>query len=451
MQLKNKKYLIGVGILIVVLGVTWNEFQKHQQGPHKIVQELNEIATKGEKFSDPKEALNSLGDLEINEANLARATFLITSLVTLEEPTERKNKVKLPADWLVHKNNVPLQVRNSMTRWENRMKASTILRYVMNLYAENYGQTREVIHYFLSSPHRVSYFDLFIADVARNQYHLSIPITYMPNELSAKSKSDLKRIFQDKQLIDWAKSRPTDFKQYAGWTNTIIGIYDWISYDQFRTATGFDQFPQSAEAYLDLGGGFATPDISRLIGKEFTSLDLISPKDAKDWGLYFQELIHWRLPEMSIKETRIQTPAEREAYLNKLAATKWLYSDVFVTPLPDQFSSYFITSFGFLSSTVVSQSENSPYSKIKLAPFYVTSYVATHRIVELIVKGKAVDLFAYQRASERKYRYRTAFLSFRNHRLVTQKFFPENLPNEDQAPIEKKLLVRNGEIQVVPK
>lgn len=377
-MLRNKKFYFAVaGVFLILFGWAWREFRRQPGDSAEIARELQGFSRKERKIADAKAALDPLMKLEINEANIARATFLIAGLVTIEAQETLPNDFTVPQEWIERKKSEKTPIRETMNSWEKRTRSSVTLRYIFDLYAENYGHTREVLHHFLASPNGIPYFDLLIVKAAHDTYNLSIPMTYVPNELSPRSKANLKRIFADDGLIEWAKSRPTDLKQYSGMTNSIIGIYDWISYDNFRAATGFDQFPQAAEAYLDLGGGFATPDISRLIGKEFTSLDLLSPKDAEKWGLFFQELVSWQTPKMSINATRLQTPAEREAYLAKLATTKWLFSDVFVTPLPDQFVSYFITSFGFLSSTVKSLSEKSQYSQIKLPAFYIQPRISS--------------------------------------------------------------------------
>jgi hypothetical protein len=387
-----------------------------------------------EKYRDGNTLARDLSKLEITERNIPETTYLLSRLVTIQSESKKgsakksggKKKVPhlVPEVDLLGPNPTEAE-KFQLLRMRWRARDTAVADYIFELAHEGFGSAKDVLRFLVHTKDLIPYFDVFVSQAGYEIDKLQIPIVYKPAKLSEDVKKQIRSLLQDDRLITWANSRKTNLQQYAGTTNTVIGLYDWIAYPEYREKTGFQDFPQQAEAYYDLGGGFATPDISRVIGKEFISLDLISPKNAKDWALNFQVLKKWRLPKMGIAETRLQDETEHAKYLDQLDSQKWLYLDVYENPLPSNFKSYFITSFGFLSSTVMSLSESNLNDKSdQTIAYYGTTYMAVRRIVELIAQGKDVTLFTYQRAYPLKYKYRTVYLSFKDHHLTLYKLWP---------------------------
>lgn len=72
-------------------------------------------------------------------------------------------------------------------------------------------------------------------------------------------------------------------------------------------------------------------------------------------------------------------------------------------------------------------------------PFDRATYMACHRIMELVALGNEVSLFTYQRATARSYRFRTVFLRFKNRRLFGRALWP---PEGAYSPEERSIVER---------
>ena len=379
------------------------------------------------RLADDRKWLDRLQNLEINDARIPEASYDVTRLLTVEMEKRKPRPLRLPQPWLQHREAASEPVKYAMQKWERRAQASALIHYIIWLYGENYKSVQPVINPLLERS-EISTPDLLIVYFARKIKSLSIPEVYRPRPLTDEVKKKIQSLFTDSEMITWINSKSEDeINQLSGYTNTILGVYDWISYKEYAGETGFSEFPTSSEQFYDLGGGFATPDISRLLRHAFTSFDRLSPHQlGRSLDLNFKVLVDWSARYFGILETRPLTQSERESYFKLLQQTPWVNFDVFKDHFPTQFQSYFITSFGFMSSTVRSDSEHAPYQKFKGVEAYdFTFYMAVRRVIELVALGKDVDLFAYQRASERSYRYRTVFLSFRKHRLVKSRLWPK--------------------------
>jgi hypothetical protein len=86
---------------------------------------------------------------------------------------------------------------------------------------------------------------------------------------------------------------------------------------------------------------------------------------------------------------------------------------------PDRADSYAIVSTGFMTSTVRPMERHRTWKKAGKGLAHLgLSLLGIMRVVELVRKGKRVDLFTIQRASSRVYKYKTALLQWREGRLV---------------------------------
>ena len=109
----------------------------------------------------------------------------------------------------------------------------------------------------------------------------------------------------------------------------------------------------------------------------------------------------------------------RQAFLERQRAVVYLPFNVLSDSLPSNAESYGIVSTGFMTSTVRPHERQGGW-KVRGAGLahLGLSLHAVIRVVELAQKGKTVDLFTVQRASSRVFKYKTAFLAWRNGRLV---------------------------------
>jgi hypothetical protein len=217
-------------------------------------------------------------------------------------------------------------------------------------------------------------------------------------------------LLANEAMLDWFSRKRQPLRFYGGATNTILGLYDEI----FRNAgTGLDRFNRGAQARYDLGGGFGTSEVERLMGVRFVSADIMSPR-VEDYD-----------PEICIQtisadgKRRTADNTTRQAFLERQRAVVYLPFNVLSDSLPSNAESYGIVSTGFMTSTVRPHERQGGW-KVRGAGLahLGLSLHAVIRVVELAQKGKTVDLFTVQRASSRVFKYKTAFLAWRNGRLV---------------------------------
>lgn len=391
-------------------------------------------------FEDGHNTIKDLQQMVFESNNINKASYLISRLATtqIEKPTRKPETVGSFLQWEEVAKSQQSPIRWQMLRFEKRSRASMVAAYALQLFEEDFGHSRVVLLELTKFKPIVAYLDVFLIQAAYSHLNLKLENYYFPNVLPEKERLIIQKLFQDTSILSWTKTLPSNMKQFSGMTHTISGLYDWISYPEYKESVGFSDISKNADAYYDLGGGFATPDVDRIFEKKFSSFDILSPQKALDWNVVIQVLEAWGLPNFGINKTRIQTESERQIYLKKVNAVPFVYFDVFADHFPTAAQSYVITSFGFLSSTVGSESVASKTSPGGNGYFSLT-YNATKRIVELIALGKSVDLFTYQRASEKDYRYRTMLLSFKDHRLVKAKLYPDSEIKIDKT---KRILKR---------
>lgn len=256
-----------------------------------------------------------------------------------------------------------------------------IAKFVIQLYEEDFGSVRETIQYLddQSEPNNIPYLSTF----------LRTALEHLPGIRSDEIIFEKIRQAMDsrKLLIQWCeeqKARGSALKYYGGQTNTWLGLYTEL----------FQRMPQlpqklipNAEINIDLGGGFATPEVSENLGQKYTSYDLICPRDAREMGLQFKV------------DKRNGKTVDTEAYLDLLDTQAFQKFDVFENDFPDGHQTYNICSFGFLNSSVKSLSPARPEFPAHLQALN-TMFFCCWRIVRLAAKGKNVVLLTYGRAHQ---------------------------------------------------
>jgi hypothetical protein len=132
------------------------------------------------------------------------------------------------------------------------------------------------------------------------------------------------------------------------------------------------------------------------------SLDLIDPKRVLS-GFYTLK----QLSGMS-----------DEDYREQIKRQKWEYFDVFTDQINDSYSTYFITSFGFVISTVAPTNGEGTWIN--------TTYNGIKRIAELIGKGKSVYFILYGRPSVRIHRNKIISFKFENKKPTLIEILEDN-------------------------
>lgn len=273
-----------------------------------------------------------------------------------------------------------------------------INHHVFMLYEDDFGSTRETILYLDSQkpPDNVPYLSVIIRNALRHIFDYQ------------KKEDDLNLITQlfdqDQKLIRWCeeiKSQGHSLKHFAGQTNTRMGFYHHIV---LQTPEVLEQLIPQAEFNIDLGGGFATPEISRLLGQSFTSYDLVSPKKSMEWNIHFD------------KDSKSdQFTMEESEYYKALEIQPFHEFDVFKNSFPSDKQTYNIVSFGFLNSTVRSLSEEQPETERTLKQIS-TTFFAVLRVVELAAQGKDVCLLTFGRP-HLPYMNRLIVVRFKNNKV----------------------------------
>ena len=272
-------------------------------------------------------------------------------------------------------------------------------------------------------------FELLLSQKTAPPY-LNVLLLYMIKQLFGLSNDAMAKITEDRNELhhwyeellrhktraaDWIIANGQALRFLGGRTNTILGYYDFY-FDTLYSKRDF-------AAYFDLGGGFNTSEITRLTGSEFISLDLLSPAPTT----YNRDIIMRR--KLANGTIRCLNDAEMAAYFKRQSKVPWMAFDVGTDSIPSGFDSYFLTSTGFMTSTV------KPSSGLKerwcaepLEPQYrhiLTSFIAMYRVIELVATGKNVCLMSVSRASSRYYANRAVWLEWKNGAIVDYKTVPK--------------------------
>ena len=269
--------------------------------------------------------------------------------------------------------------------------------YVFNLYEENFHSTRFFIQYLnsLENEDKVPYLGVSLNSIS--EFIIEHPIKNLNNLKKLMMLSETEIV----EKLTEISNKIGGLKRISGETNTDCNMYSWIplefEYDR--------EFIKNADVAYDLGGGFSTPHLSYLFQKKMISLDRINPAIAKENKIKIVNPKHIPL----------------EDYYDALSKQKWQPFDVFTDSIDDSHNGYFITSFGFTTSTVA------PHKDVKNEDenmnTYHTSFHALKTITELIVKNKEVYFFLYGRPTGRVYQNKIIAMKFINKKLVRNNFY----------------------------
>lgn len=292
--------------------------------------------------------------------------------------------------------------------------------YALYLYNRGYGAARASLDHLFTAPEPHPYPRVLLSYLLRDLLGASRDeLIALERQINAPEvwAPWLNELFAEDRIGRWLAELPFPPKTYSVYTNTVVGKYDWV---RRHPDSGLRQ-PITADVYYDLGGGQATAYISELLERPFASLDLSPPMNDSVGALIIRKRVRRQEPRGDGIEP--MSAVEQQRYLARVAATPFRRFDVFESAFDTAHDSYFITSFGFLSSTPIGFQSAIPSDLRGSAREALgTSYAALLRVLELVKLGKKVDLFTLERATARAPAVSSALFSFRDQRVVDLSF-----------------------------
>lgn len=329
-------------------------------------------------------------------------TRLLVLLATKKPILVPQVKLSNNTAWMQYMRTNAIDTKASaMANTVKMLDKSPINQWIISLYEENYANTRLLVNYVngLQSRDKVPYLHILLKTLFKNMF-----------ERKLETEQDLRDLMARTDLIDnVVKSSVTlgGLKKISGETATNTGIYTWLT-----TSGDFNVLTDviaDAEAAYDLGGGYCTPALSMQFKKKLTSLDLIDPKTART-----DNVVIALDPSLDMGTGQ---------YLDLLDQQKWEQFDVFLSNINNQFNSYFITSFGFATSTVVS---------IDGKTWIDTTYSAIKCITKLIAEGKDVYFILYGRPTTRLHQNKVIGMRFVNKELVSTEIYQDPFSQDNK-------------------
>jgi hypothetical protein len=365
-------------------------------------QQFVKQVSKGTSYSNTEllEQINNLNkDSEDYHELLTRLLVLLATKKPILVP---QVKLSNRTAWMQYmKSNAIDTKASAMANTIKMLDKSPINQWVINLYEENWANTRLLVNYVngLQSRDKVPYLHILLKTLFKSMFDRKL-----------ETEQDLKDLMARTDLIDNVVATSITLgglKKISGETATNTGIYTWLT-----TSGDFNVLTDviaNANAAYDLGGGYCTPALSMQFKKKLISLDLIDPKTARTDNVVIAV-------DPSLEMGTIQ-------YLDLLDQQKWEQFDVFVSSINNQFDSYFITSFGFATSTVVS---------IDNKTWIDTSYNAIKCITKLIAEGKDVYFILYGRPTARIHQNKVIGMRFVNKELVSTEIYQDPFSQDNK-------------------
>ncbi|WP_419688224.1 hypothetical protein ACN22W_30020 [Burkholderia theae] len=288
--------------------------------------------------------------------------------------------------------------------------------YLLKLFNRDVGHAHDIVRALLrdtaDGPPYLFVFLIVLAAFYRRDRNVYRALEFSEH---ARWRNIVNGIVTDGDAAQFIRKLPMPIRYYGGGTNTVLGLYD-----ANFSSPSFDGFNLNAEFLGDLGGGFATADISRATGREWVSLDVNSanPYDHDPDRLIIRHV----------------TPAGRHALLDedrrwayideqaKIEYRKWSVLDG--RPLSEVIGdrkSYSFVSTGFWTSTV---RPIDPQRATDRHTYRDTSAMASLRLAELAATGRHVSLFTIERATSVHRRFKTCLMEWRDRKLVTMRLQP---------------------------
>jgi hypothetical protein len=379
--------------------------------------EVSELATVAE-HNDEALVRATLLDTNYLTCSVREAALRVAKLLLLREPSWHLPEVDLPnvTDTAIERLVDRLKAEGQQYRalilsnWATA-RLGRLPLYALFLYNADHGRTRAILEHILTGEKTAP---PYLKLVLLNMLHQSVGLGHDElHRLTSGSFAELapwvNRLFHDDAVFDWLERKKCPIRFYGGVTNTVLGMYDGFFAD---ASVGTQYLDRTAERCIDLGGGFNTSEIERLVGRAFVSADLATPF-LRD---YDEELI--MLDQRDHEHAPVATEAARREFLARQDRVVHLPFDVFEDHFDTDARSYTIVSTGFMTSTLRPTDSQAQHIKDARLGTISTSVHAILRVMELVALGKSVDLFTIQRATSRVYHFKTCLLQWREGRLV---------------------------------
>lgn len=368
--------------------------------------------------NDEQQIKTSVLNKDYIAADVIETTAVIAKLLLMRWPHWNKPDVDLPnktntlfEQWIdACKEKGKLHRARLLVTWLTAIRGH-YANYQIFLFNKRMWRSKEFLHFILKDNEAPPYLGVFLFNLFRQA------LGYSHTELHHMSKGEFdvfaplfKTLLTTNVVWDWAARRKQSFYFYGGQTHTFLNSYDAF----FNQPTSDSQyFNREAALRYDIGGGFNTSEVERLLGCSMISADIRGP-NIRD---YDDDIILRTVNPLSYNYC-VADDHQREKFLNRQANVVWLPFDVYKDSFPDA-SSYAFTSTGFITSTVRPnfnvQNEN---KDMKGLGTLLTSFHGLARVMEKVVQGKDVDLFTLQRASGRIYKYKTVFIQWRGGKIT---------------------------------
>lgn len=313
-------------------------------------------------------------------------------LLALRKPIVVRQVKMLDTEWSRYmKKNLQLDKSNTMSNAIRLIDKSPINRWIISLYEQNWGYTRPLVHWLTDQT----------GDNKCPYIHTALRSVYKAENSNndVNSIEDLKTFLNNPDIVTVFANYGAQLgglKRIAGETTTNCTLYDWLldETDINDEEVVMHDVIQNAEIAYDLGGGYATPYMSLLFKKPMVCADITDPTSAV-------------VDPIMIKPPETMTVT---SYLDLLQQQPWLEFDVNTDHFPQEYNSYFITSFGFATSTVAPPGDTQTWFDI--------TYNAVKAIIELASIGKDVYFILYGRPTVRVHRNKIIAMRFVDKKLV---------------------------------
>jgi hypothetical protein len=363
-------------------------------------QQFVKQVSKGTSYSNT-ELLEQINNLDKDSEDYHELlTRLLVLLATKKPILVPQVKLSNKTAWMQYMKSNAIDTKSSaMANTVKMIDKSPINQWVITLYEENFANTRLLVNYVngLQSRDKVPYIHILLKTLFKNMFSRKL-----------ETEQDLRDLMSRTDLIDnVVKASVTlgGLKKISGETATNTSIYTWLT-----TSGDFNVLTDviaNAEAAYDLGGGYCTPALSMQFRKKLTSLDLLDPKTARTDNVVLNVDPYFEIDTLQ--------------YLDLLDQQKWEEFDVFLSSINNQYNSYFITSFGFATSTV---------SSVDNKTWIDTTYSAIKCITKLIAEGKDVYFILYGRPTARVHQNKVIGMRFVNKELVSTEIYQDPFSQE---------------------
>jgi len=375
------------------------------------------------RASESSVILEGVCNLDYMKANLQDATLAVSRFLLLpsnlrkETVIKMRNETNTPYEQWFDELKKKQKVKHKATmagRWMlgSGLDDVNLSLYCIFLFNIDFGKTRSLFEKFLmydNSP--PPYLDLVLVNILHQGLKLShTEASALLKQPFANVAKHLNQLFSSESTIveDWLSRKRQNLRFYGGATNTVLGLYDRFFNNE---AVGTQFLNRNAEGRYDLGGGFNTSEIERLVGKSFVSADILSPNILE----HDPEIVIQKIDEN--KKLVIVDTETQKKHIEQQSKIQYLKFNVLKDSFPKDKGSYLITSTGFTTSTVRPNGLERSEKKGGQGHLLLSVH-AIQRVIELVKEGKAVDFFTIQRATNRAYRYKTCLIQWREGRAI---------------------------------